>query len=80
MEGICAGYAVIDASGDMSPLSTQVTIARLQLAGVTPITTTAVISEILKSWGHQNALTYAQALSAVMPNYQTLIESYNKAR
>ncbi|MGA6119127.1 isochorismatase family protein [Sphingobacterium anhuiense] len=83
ISAIAAGYevfAVIDASGDMSPLSTQVTIARLQLAGVIPITTTAVISEILKTWKHKDAYTYAQALSAVMPNYQALIESYSKAQ
>lgn len=83
ISAIAEGYevfAVIDASGDMSPLSTQVTIARLQLAGVIPITTTAVISEILKTWKHKDALTYAQALSAVMPNYQALIESYGKAQ
>ncbi len=73
-------FAVIDASGDMSPLSTQVTISRLQLAGVIPITTTAVISEILKSWKHTDAAKYAHALSLVMPNYQALIESYYKAQ
>src|SRR5690606_4172680 len=60
-------FAVIDASGDMSSLSTQVTVARLQMAGVIPITTTAVISEILKSWKHEKAQKYANALSLVMP-------------
>jgi nicotinamidase-related amidase len=83
ISAIAEGYevfAVIDASGDMSPLSTQVTIARLQLAGVIPITTTAVISEILKSWKHKDSWTYAEALSTVMPNYQALIESYNTAQ
>ncbi|HBI88610.1 MULTISPECIES: isochorismatase family protein [Sphingobacterium] len=73
-------FPVIDASGDMSPLSTQVTISRLQLAGVIPITTTAVISEILKSWKNTDAAKYAHALSLVMPNYQALIESYYKAQ
>ncbi|MCW8313157.1 isochorismatase family protein [Sphingobacterium thalpophilum] len=73
-------FAVIDASGDMSSLSTQVTVARLQMAGVIPITTTAVISEILKSWKHTKAQRYANALSLVMPNYQALIESYYKAQ
>lgn len=83
ISAIAEGYevfAVIDASGDMSPLSTQVTISRLQLAGVIPITTTAVISEVLKSWKHADAAKYAHALSLVMPNYQALIESYYKAQ
>jgi len=50
------------------------------LAGVIPITTTAVISEILKSWKNTDAAKYAHALSLVMPNYQALIESYYKAQ
>lgn len=75
-------FAVIDASGDMSVASAQVTIARLQLAGVIPITTAAVISEILKTWNkpQEIAIQYAQALSGVMPNYQSLIESYQMAQ
>jgi nicotinamidase-related amidase len=72
-------FAVIDASGDMSPLSSQTTIARLSLAGVVPITTTAVCSEIQKTWNRQDALQFAEAYSAVMPNYQAVIESFLKA-
>jgi nicotinamidase-related amidase len=75
-------FAVIDASGDMSPLSTQVTMSRLQMAGVIPITTAAVISEVLKTWNKDQAIAYqyAQILSLVMPNYQALMESYQKAQ
>lgn len=72
-------FAVIDASGDMSPLSSQTTIARLSLAGVIPITTTAVCSEIQKTWNRPNALQFADAYSSVMPNYQAVIESFLKA-
>tara|TARA_R110000868_G_C10961254_1_gene768514 strand:- start:2612 stop:3250 length:639 start_codon:yes stop_codon:yes gene_type:complete len=72
-------FAVIDASGDMSPLSSQTTIARLSLAGVVPITTTAVCSEIQKTWNRPDALKFAEAYSAVMPNYQAVIESFLKA-
>ncbi len=75
-------FAVIDASGDMSPLSTQITMNRLQTAGVINISTAAVISEILKTWNKepQIAYEYAKALSLVMPNYQALMESYQKAQ
>jgi len=72
-------FAVIDASGDMSPLSTQITTARLALADVVPITTAAVLSEIQKTWHRADALEYASAYSKVMPPYQSLIESYQKA-
>lgn len=72
-------FAVIDASGDMSPLSTQITTARLALADVVPISTAAVLSEIQKTWHRGDALEYASAYSKVMPPYQSLIESYQKA-
>lgn len=72
-------FAVIDASGDMSPLSTQITTARLALADVVPISTAAVLSEIQKTWHRNDALEYASAYSKVMPPYQALIESYQKA-
>ncbi len=72
-------FAVIDASGDMSPLSTQITTARLALADVVPISTAAVLSEIQKTWHRDDALEYASAYSKVMPPYQALIESYQKA-
>ncbi|NQX39197.1 Nicotinamidase-related amidase [Pedobacter steynii] len=72
-------FAVIDASGDMSPLSTQITTARLALAEVVPISTAAVLSEIQKTWHRDDALEYASAYSKVMPPYQALIESYQKA-
>lgn len=83
ISAIAEGYevfAIIDASGDMSPMSTQVTMTRLQMAGVIPITTAAVISEILKTWQHKDAQKYAAILSQVMPNYQALIESFIKAQ
>lgn len=72
-------FAVIDASGDMSALSSQITIARLTLAGVVPISTAAVCSEVQKTWYRPNAAQYAEAYSTVMPNYQAVIESYLKA-
>ncbi|KIO76581.1 nicotinamidase [Pedobacter lusitanus] len=72
-------FAVIDASGDMSTLSSQTTIARLTLAGVVPVSTVAVLGEIQKTWHREDALQYASAYTKVMPPYQSLIESYQKA-
>ncbi|WP_316751455.1 isochorismatase family protein [Pedobacter gandavensis] len=72
-------FAVIDASGDMSPLSTQITMTRLAMADVIPISTVAVLSEIQKTWKREDALEFADAFSKVMPPYQSLIESYQKA-
>lgn len=72
-------FAVIDASGDMSTMSAMTTIARLSQAGVVPISTTGVCSELQKTWRRPDALEFAVAYSKVMPNYQAVIESYQKA-
>lgn len=71
---------MIDASGNTSSLATDLTIARLTQAGVVPIDTVAVLSELQKSWAGSNALEWAGAYSGAMPHYQLLIESYLKAQ
>ena len=73
-------FAAIDASGDMSELSSQITIARLTLAGVIPISTVAILSEIQKKWTAENMQHYARAYSDSMPNYQFVVDSYFKAK
>lgn len=73
-------FAAIDASGDMSELSSQATIARLTMAGVVPISSVAVISEIQKKWTAENAEVYAETYAGSMPNYQFVVESYYKAK
>ncbi len=73
-------FAVIDASGDMSEVSQRVTIDRMMMAGVIPITTVAVSSEIQKTWNRPEAGQYAETMSTMVPNYQALIESYVKAQ
>jgi hypothetical protein len=43
-------YAVIDASGDPSPMASAVTIARMAQAGVVPISTNGVFCEFQRTW------------------------------
>lgn len=73
-------FAVIDASGNVSKMATDLTAARLVQAGVVPIDTMAVLSELQKTWGKSNALEWADVYSGAMPHYQLLIESYQKAQ
>jgi nicotinamidase-related amidase len=73
-------YAVIDASGDVSPMASQVTIARLVQAGVIPTTTNAVLSELQRTWNRPDAASYAELYGLVAPNYRAAIESYQKAQ
>lgn len=62
-------FAVIDASGDMSEVSQRVTIDRMMMAEVIPITTAAVSSEIQKTWSRPEAGKYAEVMSTMISNY-----------
>lgn len=73
-------YAVIDASGDPSPMASQTTLARLTQAGIIPISTNAVISELQRTWNRPDGLEFAKLYSQTAPNYAAVIESYQKAQ
>jgi nicotinamidase-related amidase len=74
-------YAVVDASGNWSPMATDLTIARLVQAGVIPIDTLAVVSELQKTWNRPDAADYADLFAdQMMPHYRLLIESHQKAQ
>ncbi|RBP37298.1 nicotinamidase-related amidase [Roseimicrobium gellanilyticum] len=73
-------FTVVDASGTYSKMAQEITLARVVQAGVVPMDTAAVCSEIQKSWNRPDAQQWAEAYSAVFPPYQLLIESYLKAQ
>lgn len=73
-------YAVMDASGDVSEMANQVTLARLVQAGVIPITTNAVVSELHRTWNRPEAAKLAEIYGKAAPNYRAVIESYRKAQ
>jgi isochorismate hydrolase len=73
-------YAVIDASGDPSELSSRTTLARFIQAGVVPTSTNAVLSEIHRTWNRPEAAELAKLYALVAPNYAAVIESYEKAQ
>jgi nicotinamidase-related amidase len=80
---VSAGYkvfAVIDASGTYSKMAQEISLARIVQAGVVPIDTAAVCSEIQKTWSREDAAQWAEAYSAVFPPYELLVESYGKAQ
>ncbi|MEE1865232.1 MULTISPECIES: hydrolase [Pseudomonas] len=83
ISAVNAGYqvfAVIDASGTYSKMAQEVTLARIMQAGVVPMDTAAVCSEVQRTWNRPDAQQWAEAYSAVFPHYQLLIESYLKAQ
>jgi nicotinamidase-related amidase len=73
-------YAVMDASGDVSEMANQVTLARLVQAGIVPITTNAVVSELHRTWNRPEAAKLAEIYGKAAPNYRAVMESYRKAQ
>lgn len=73
-------YAVIDASGDPSEMTSRVSVSRFSQAGVVPTTTNAVLSEAHRTWNRPEAADLAQLYALVAPNYAAVIESYFKAQ
>jgi nicotinamidase-related amidase len=73
-------YAVIDASGDPSELASRTTLARFIQAGVIPTSTNAVLSETHRTWARPEAAELAKLYALVAPNYQAVIESFQKAQ
>ncbi|WP_342245013.1 hydrolase [Pseudomonas sp. OTU5201] len=83
ISAVNAGYrvfAVIDASGTYSKMAQEITLARVVQAGVVPMDTASVCSEVQRTWNRPDAAQWAEAYSHVFPHYQLLIESYMKAQ
>ncbi len=73
-------FAVVDASGTYSKMAEEITLARVVQAGVVPMDTAAVASELQKTWHRDDAQQWAEIYTRIFPEYQLLIESYGKAQ
>ncbi|MEY1661144.1 isochorismatase family protein [Isoalcanivorax beigongshangi] len=73
-------FTVIDASGTYSKMAQEITLARMLQAGVVPMDTAAVASELQKTWNREDALEWAEAYTHIFPAYRLLMESYSKAQ
>lgn len=73
-------FAVIDASGTYSKMAQEITLARVAQAGVVPMDTAAVASEIQRTWNREDAAEWAEVYTHIFPAYQLLIESYTRAQ
>lgn len=84
LSAVEAGYkvfCVVDASGNWSQMATDLTIARVAQAGVMPIDTFAVMSEIMSTWNRADAPAFAGIMiDHIVPPYRALNESYEKAQ
>ncbi|MNT38393.1 hypothetical protein D3C72_1745830 [compost metagenome] len=73
-------FAVVDASGTYSKMAQEITLARVVQAGVVPMDTAAVASELQQTWHRDDAQQWAEVYTKIFPAYQLLIESYTKAQ
>ncbi|MGB3486692.1 MAG: hydrolase [Xanthobacteraceae bacterium] len=73
-------FAVVDASGTYSKMAQEITLARIVQAGVVPMDTAAVASELQRTWNRTDAQEWAGVYAKIFPAYQLLIESYLKAQ
>lgn len=83
LSALAAGYsvqAVIDASGDMSKMASDITMARLAQAGVVPVSTSAVVAGVQKTWSRPNADRFFEIYADLVPSYRGLIESHDAAQ
>ena len=63
-----------------SKMAQEITLARVVQAGVVPMDTAAVASEIQRTWNREDAAEWAEVYTHIFPAYQLLIESYSKAQ
>ncbi|MEW4564385.1 isochorismatase family protein [Bremerella sp. JC770] len=73
-------FCIIDASGNHSPMGTDLTLARITQAGAMPIDTFAVLGELMSTWNRPDAMEFAAVMVDLLPHYGALMESYNKAQ
>lgn len=73
-------YAVMDASGDVSDMATEATLARMTQAGVIPITTNTMLSETHRTWNRPDAAQWGALYAELVPNYRAVAESYRRAQ
>jgi len=84
LSAVEAGYrvfCVVDASGNHSKMATDLTIARMAQAGVMPIDTFAVQSELMGTWNRDDAWQFAEIMMQhTVPIYKTLVECATKEK
>ena len=73
-------FAVMDASGDVSEMAYEVTLARMTQAGITPVTTNTILSESHRTWNRPDAAQWGALYAELVPNYRAVAESYKKAQ
>ena len=61
-------FAVSDASGTYSKMAQEITLARVMQAGVVPIDTGAVASELQETWNRKDGQEWAEVYTRIFPH------------
>jgi nicotinamidase-related amidase len=73
-------YAVMDASGDVSQIASDVALARMTQGGIIPVTTNTILSESHRSWNRPDAAQIGGLYSELVAHYGAVAESYRRAQ
>jgi nicotinamidase-related amidase len=73
-------YAVMDASGDVSQMASDASVARMTQAGIITVTTNTILSESHRTWNRPDAAQWAALYAQLVPHYGAVAESYKKAQ
>jgi nicotinamidase-related amidase len=69
-------YVVIDASGDLTAMSSLAAQLRMQQAGVILVSTNVLISELQRTWNRPDANDYGALYAEISPNYAAVMDSF----
>ncbi|WP_304171885.1 isochorismatase family protein [Phenylobacterium aquaticum] len=74
-------FCIVDASGNLSQMATDLTIARVTQAGAMPIDTFALMSEVMKTWDRPEAMDFAKVMvDHIVPAYGALMDFHDAAQ
>jgi nicotinamidase-related amidase len=73
-------YTVMDASGDMSLMSSEVVLARLVHADIITVTTNVLMAEVQRTWNRPDSAQWLALYMELVPHYKALAESFKKAQ
>lgn len=71
---------MIDASGDMSQMASEAGRERMIQAGIIPVTTNVIVTEVQRTWNRPDATQYGALYGEFAPHYRAVAESYQKAQ
>lgn len=73
-------FVVMDASGDVSKMASDVALERMVAEGIVPVTTNTILSETHRTWNRPDAAEWGKLYGEVSPAYRAVTESYNRAQ